>query len=1098
MLSVGMGLLVLLVPFPGFADTVFIYSSVNNLYGINLTSGQQTFLTSASLSPAVNALAANSENGLIYYGDGTSIYYWDPALGLGGNSHALINNFENGFFQAPIHNINSTGGSFLNGKYYVGSETDNGFIEDIHELTMSADGRQMVDMRPLDILNACNCSQVQLGGFGDIAVVEEGGGPVIYGSSADLTNNGQGTHAGIWRFELNTNSWKRLGEGNGGQVANSLDSRVYTNVGNNIRELNVSTGEISSQTLMNTNNAIWDFSGSYSYDFGDAPDSYGGASHLVAGAASSVFLGQMPPDNEPYSLHADASGVDGRGDDQTGVDDEDALSSLNDLNVGDSEYQLSLSCTGGFAAAWIDFNLNGKFDFDERNSNYPAQCQSQNTVLTWSGFDIADAGNSFVRIRVAAESADIYKPTGYVETGEVEDYEVNFKSLTSVSGNCPAGSTSHIYKSADVPKSYSGTSNNPTRSVIDIPDSLIITDVNVLDLQATHDSQRRLYFLLNHGGQQTYLYGNTCVRNTSFNMGFDDEAASGASCPPGNSESYRPFRVLSAYDGTDAQGEWQMRVYNFQSTNSGRLNNWALEICALSMEVPISDIRIGKVVEVVGRTVTVTLLVKNTGNTSMSSVRVVDNLDSVFGAGNYQISAAPQLLSAPAGFSADADYTGQSDANLLLPGNGVLQPDDEIKLIFSVDVEYGASLVNETYLNQAIVNAVSGQGAKIQDLSGTGLDLSVDYDDPTTITMNSLLEVSGVVFVDTSPNEQTSHDGIQQAQEVGVAGRAVRIIDVATGVEIATAISAADGSWTASLEPAYIGQPVEIVVIPTSTTQFISESPVSGNAVVTDGRVSLIVQAVSSENRVLVGLVKRPSLVLDQTANVGPGESVNYFHRYTATTHGTVEFSIETINSTQSNTWSETVFHDMDCNQVVDGSDYAVNASMPVSFNEVVCIVLSVDVPGNSIAGEFQQLKLTSTMYPSDSVSAGHGVVFSNTNTDMSNVITDSAGNLVLKKSVNNITLGGQPVTNNTALPGHVLEYTIAYINSGAGQISDLVINDEAPAFTSVDPGSAECSQTPQALICSPAVSGNQINWSFQGALIAGAGGQVSYRITVD
>lgn len=1095
--SAVIGLCLALAPLIGSADTVFIYSSVNNLYGVNLTSGEQTFLTSASLSSAVNALAANSANGLIYYGDDTSIYYWDPSLGAGDNAHALINNFENGFFIAPLHNINSTGGSFYNGKYYVGSETDNGFIEDIYELTMSADGRQMVALKPLDILAACNCSQVQLGGFGDIAVVEEGGGPVMYGSSADLTNTGQGTHAGVWRFELNSNNWEKLGNGNGGQVANSLDSRVYTNSGNSIRELNVNTGAISRRSLLNTNNAIWDFSGGFSYDFGDAADSYGAASHLVDGALSSVFLGQTPPDNEAYTSNAVTDDVNGRGDDQTGVDDEDALSLLPDLSVGDSSYELSVSCTGGYAAAWIDFDLNGKFDFIERNSNYPVQCQSGSTLLTWSGFDIPGSGSSFVRIRVAADADDIYKPTGYVETGEVEDYEINLLGTTTVSANCPAGSTSHIYRSTDVPKSFSGTRNNPTASIINVPDSLVITDVNLIDVQATYKAQRRLYFLLEHNGTQAYLYGNACA-GTSFNVGFDDEASSGVACPPSDGQSYKPNSALSAYDDSDAAGEWEMRVYNYQSGNSGALEDWALEICSLAQEVPVPDIRIGKVADVEGRIATVTLLIKNTGNTILSNVQVQDNLDTVFGAGNYQVSSAPQLLTAPAGFTVDASYSGQSGSSTLLISAGVLQPDEEIKLVFSVDVGYASSLADDTYRNQAVVNAQSDLGITVEDLSGTGLDLAADDDNPTTISLDFTVEISGVVFMDTSTNEQTSHDGVQQALEAGVAGRAVRILDVATSIEIATAISTADGSWTALLDPIYAGQPVEIVVIPSSATQFISESPLSTSANIADGRVSIVAQADSSANNVLVGLVARPSLVADQTANVSPGETVEFYHRYLATTHGNIEFFIETINSTPTNSWSETVFHDLNCNQVIDGTDYVINASMPVGLDETVCVVLKVDVPTTSVSGESQQLVIKSTMHPTDYVSTGHGVVFYNANTDLSTVVLDSAGNLVLNKSVSNITLGGLPVTQNSALPGHVLEYTIAYANTGNGQISDLVINDEAPAFTSIEPSSAQCPQTPTPLTCLPVATGNQINWSFQGALSAGASGQVSYRITVD
>jgi len=233
-------LIISCVSLPAVASTVFIYSSQNQVHGVNLTTGQQALLTTASLSPTVNALGFNSEKGLVYYGDGTSIYYWDPSLGSGANSHAAINNFENGAFQEQLQNIDSAGGSFLNGKYYIGSETDNGFIEELYELTMSTDGRQLVSVTALGLHAACNCSEVQIGGFGDIAALEEGGSPVIYGSSADITNDNQGTHTGIWRFDLGNGSWTLLNDnGQGGQLSGGLDGRLYTNIGRSIREVNI-------------------------------------------------------------------------------------------------------------------------------------------------------------------------------------------------------------------------------------------------------------------------------------------------------------------------------------------------------------------------------------------------------------------------------------------------------------------------------------------------------------------------------------------------------------------------------------------------------------------------------------------------------------------------------------------------------------------------------------------------------------------------------------------------------------------------------------------------------------------------------------------
>lgn len=1085
-----------------YADTTFIYSSANVMYGINLTTQQEYTLTTSSVTSSVNALASNSRNALIYYGDESSIYYWDPALGTGANSHASINNFDSGFIQAPIHNLNSAGGSFLDGKYYIGSETDNGFIEELYELTMSSDGRQLVSLKALDIHTACNCSEVQLGGFGDIAVVEEAAGVVIYGSSADLTNNGQGTHAGIWRFELSSGNWTLLADGLGGQMAKALDNRVFTNVGNSIRELVTATGSVSSQQLMSTSRAIWDFTGGFSYDFGDAPDSYGAAAHLVDGADQVVYLGSTPPDNEPYSLHGGVGGVDAFGDNQTGVNDEDSLSALPGLAVGDSSYNFDVACSGGYVSSWIDFNLNGTFDFIERNSNYPVQCTGNVATLEWNGITVSSGGASYARIRIAADTQNLHRPTGFIENGEVEDYDITITGDNTISGGCPAGSTSHIYSANDTPLSYGTRRRNPYVSIIDVPDSLTITDVNLLDLQATHTSQRRLYFLLNHLNDRVFLYGNTCTANTGLDINFDDEASNGLACPPVAGETYRAFNVLSAFDGSDAQGDWQLQIFNFGGQNNGSLRNWALEICAPATAAPVADIRLGKVVTVDGRIATFTILAKNTGNVPLSNINLVDNLDNVFGAGNFQISSAVEIVSAPPGYSINASYTGMAANSLLIEAGGTLQPDEEIQLTFSVEVGNANSASIEIYENQAEVKALTDTGITVSDLSATGLDVSNDVDSPTVFNMRTQLIINGVVFEDTSTNQATSHDGVQQASEQGVSGLGIAVFDVASGASIGTAITTADGSWSASIDPVYTGQQIEVVVTELSTNQFVSESPISTNSVVTDGRVSIVAQANSNNasfnNFVGVGLVKRPALNLDQTASVIAGESTQYAHTYFATTHGSVEFSLDTTNSAQANAWNETLFHDIDCNEQVDGIDNVINGSLNVSFNETVCLIVVVDVPAASLPNESQQLKLSADMYLSDDAVTGHAVTFNNANIDVTNVIGNTAGNLVLEKRVNNLSLAGQAVTQNTAVPGHILEYTIAYSNDGNGPINDLVINDEAPAFTLLQSSSIECSQTPPALQCAPNANGAQIEWVFQGVLPAGASGRVSYQVVID
>ena len=1080
------------------ADVIFIYSSVNQIYGINLTTQEDSLLTTASLSPTVNALATNSELGLVYYGDNTSIYYWDPALGAGAGAHVLINNFQNGLFQAPIHNINSTGGSFLDGKYYLGSEDDNGFVEEVYELGLSADGRQITSLTPLGINNACNCTKVQLGGFGDIAVVNEGGIPVMYGSTADLTNNGSGTHAGIWRFDFLAGNWSLLNEGFGGQMSNAPSGQIYTNIGNSVREINTSTGAISNQSLMTTSAAIWDFTGAFSFDFGDAADSYGAAIHLVDGASQSVYLGQTAPDNEAYTQNSSVGSSNGVGDNQNGVNDEDALSVLPELTTDDSEYEISLQCSGGYTVAWIDFNLNGQFDFDERNSNHPVACTGPNTTLSWSGINNSVAGESVLRIRAAADVSQIYKPTGFVESGEVEDYNLTIKNVSVASGNCPAGSVSHVFSSTDVPINYSGNTSNLNTSVLTVPDSLLVTDVNVLDLRATHTSQRRLYFYLEKNGSYAYLYGNTCRSNTSLDVSFDDEAGGNPSCLPQSGQSYQPTGQLSQYDGIDAQGDWKLHVYNLRRSNSGSLDNWSLEICAAGQVSTTPDIRLGKLAEVDESTVTMTFALENTGDVPLSQIVVSDNLDAVFGQNNYSVSSAPQIVTAPAGFSINTSYTGQAGLDVIGFGSNALQVGESITFSFIVDVDTTSLGGNTTFENQAVVSAQTATGTTVSDESGPGLNLQTDTDAATNFIINAVVSISGTVFNDTSENINTAHDSIQQTNEIGIPGRAISIVDVASGAVIATTVTGSDGTFSVPLDPNYVGQAVSVQLTPTATTQFISESPVAGSGVLSDGLVEITPVSNSNLNVVNFGLIEKPTLQSNQSDNINAGASISYFHAYVSPSHGQVDFSLNVSNSSPGDNWIQALYVDANCNQQIDSSESVFPGLSPVSYQEQICLAILLTSPSNASAGATQSIDLQSMFYPSDVAQTGHNVVMENSNTDFTTVVDAAAGNLELQKTVTNLTLGGLPVEQNNALPGHVLEYSIRYENTGAGNVVDLEINDAAPAFTQIVPLSTQCGATPAGLSCSPNQSGDTVNWVFQGALAPNTTGVVTYRVLID
>ncbi|HEY3556859.1 MAG TPA: Ig-like domain-containing protein [Kribbella sp.] len=147
-------------------------------------------------------------------------------------------------------------------------------------------------------------------------------------------------------------------------------------------------------------------------DFGDAPASYGAAWSVL----SDVQLGKdVTEDNAAVANGTTGPAVPDQADD--GV-------VFTPLHTGQTTYAADLQLAGtskaGRACGWIDANVNGAFDPGERACAGFAAGQTTVT-LRWSEL-APKAGASYARVRVGYNAAQIEKPTGAADAGEVEDY----------------------------------------------------------------------------------------------------------------------------------------------------------------------------------------------------------------------------------------------------------------------------------------------------------------------------------------------------------------------------------------------------------------------------------------------------------------------------------------------------------------------------------------------------------------------------------------------------------------------------------------------------------------------------------------------------
>lgn len=170
------------------------------------------------------------------------------------------------------------------------------------------------------------------------------------------------------------------------------------------------------------------------HDFGDAPESYGtllkdnGPRHLVNGYLnfSSISMASIAPcaeDDGKPSMLADA--------DNAKQDEDDIV--LSALTTAAKSYSatvsiFNLSGRKATVSGWVDFNKNGIFDAGERTqATIPVDMKGFLT-LKWSGISGLTEGRTYARFRIASDAKDIANPTGYADSGEVQDYSLMIES----------------------------------------------------------------------------------------------------------------------------------------------------------------------------------------------------------------------------------------------------------------------------------------------------------------------------------------------------------------------------------------------------------------------------------------------------------------------------------------------------------------------------------------------------------------------------------------------------------------------------------------------------------------------------------------------
>ena len=211
------------------------------------------------------------------------------------------------------------------------------------------------------------------------------------------------------------------------------------------------------------------------------------------------------------------------------------------------------------------------------------------------------------------------------------------------------------------------------------------------------------------------------------------------------------------------------------------------------------------------------------------------------------------------------------------------------------------------------------------------------------------------------------------------------------------------------------------------------------------------------------------------------GGTIDYQHQFTAGTDGSISIDGES-------NWSTIYLADDDCDGLADGEQVLME-STPMAAGETLCFVARVSVPEDAVAGNRDPLVLTANFSPTNIDS----ITESLTLTDLSYAIDGNGdGGITLEKSSD----------KQQASPGETITYRLSYSNLTDNPISEIVINDALPAWTTLE--EASCTQPmPSGLTdCNVATGGGSdgsgVSWQLPGTLQPGESGAVEFRVRLE
>ena len=378
--------------------------------------------------------------------------------------------------------------------------------------------------------------------------------------------------------------------------------------------------------------------------------------------------------------------------------------------------------------------------------------------------------------------------------------------------------------------------------------------------------------------------------------------------------------------------------------------------------------------------------------------------------------------------------------------------------------------------------------------------------DETNVSMQDFgdwegIIIRGTVFDDNGLSGGTSANGIQDGGEAGIGGIYMSASDAAGNI-YDISLTATDGSYT-------LHAPTTATVVnvqQVNASGYVSTDATVGNSggsydPIADTITFTVVPGIGSYTDLDFGDVKKMIFEPDNQSEVLPGNAVFYPHKLTSTAQGTVRLTTATDLNTVAG-WASTIYKDDNCDGTLNGSEASsvvTDTDLSIGTGESLCIINKVFAPPNVSAQDRFRVVINANFNYGGTTAGSIDLKVTDITTASETTSASPETGLVLRKTVQNVTLNSaETETVNQANPGDFLKYRIYYRNTGNGPITDLKVDDMAPAFTTLKAGSAVCDTTPSGMTCSPLMGVRAVKWDFTGSLIGGADGEVSYEVKVD